>query len=111
MRKNEEAEIDRYRLPIDLLAYIFVLLTCYKDLAQVSSVCRKWKQGVKQSLARREKLSFTGWTMDDDSITRLVLPAYNLKELDMPKKSQFTLKSKPKRKVQAVVVRAQESLI
>ncbi|KAK2967598.1 hypothetical protein RJ640_030469 [Escallonia rubra] len=83
MRKNEEAEIDR--LPIDLLANIFVLLTCFKDLAQASSVCRKWKQGVKQSLARREKLSFAGWTMDDDSITRLVLPAYNLKELDISK--------------------------
>lgn len=28
----EEAEIDR--LPIDLLAHIFTLITCFKDLAQ-----------------------------------------------------------------------------
>lgn len=29
---GEEAEIDR--LPIDLLAHILALLTCFKDLAQ-----------------------------------------------------------------------------
>ncbi|KAM7516509.1 hypothetical protein LguiA_006092 [Lonicera macranthoides] len=82
-RRNEEAEIER--LPIDLLAHIFVLLTCFKDMAQASSVCRKWKQGVKQSLARRERLSFAGWKMDDESTTRLVRHAYNLKELDISK--------------------------
>ncbi|KAA8531681.1 hypothetical protein F0562_006602 [Nyssa sinensis] len=81
MGRDEEAEIDR--LPTDLLAHIFTLITCFKDLAQASGVCRKWKLGVKQSLARRERLSFTGWIMDDDSITRLVLPAYNLRELDI----------------------------
>lgn len=46
-------------------------------------MCKKWKQGVKQSLARRETLSFAGWKMDDDSTARLVRHAYNLKELDM----------------------------
>ena len=46
-------------------------------------MCKKWKQGVKQSLARRETLSFAGWRMDDDSTARLVRHAYNLKELDM----------------------------
>ncbi|KAK6152733.1 hypothetical protein DH2020_012372 [Rehmannia glutinosa] len=78
---DEEAEIDR--LPIDLLAHIFSLLSCFKDLAQVSRVCRKWKQGVEESLARREKLSFSGWKMDDQSTTRLILLAYSLKELDI----------------------------
>ncbi|XP_059638474.1 F-box protein At5g67140 [Cornus florida] len=77
----EEAEIDR--LPIDVLAHIFAIITCFKDLAQASSVCRKWRKGVKQSLGRRERLSFAGWIMDDDSTTRLVLHAYSLKELDI----------------------------
>nr|GMC60109.1 F-box protein At5g67140 [Ipomoea batatas] len=78
---GEEAEIDR--LPIDLLAHILTLLTCFKDLAQASSVCRKWRQGVQESLARRQRLSFSGWKVDDDSATRLVLHAYSLKELDI----------------------------
>lgn len=76
-----EAEIDR--LPLDLLAHIFALITCFKDLAQASSVCRKWRQGVNESLARRERLSFSGWMVDDDSITRLVGLAYGLKDLDI----------------------------
>ncbi|PON67152.1 F-box domain containing protein [Trema orientale] len=76
-----EAEIDR--LPIDLLAHIFVRITSFTDLAQASSVCRKWKKGVKQSLASRENLSFAGWKMDDDSTARLVRHAYSLKELDI----------------------------
>ncbi|KAK9286015.1 hypothetical protein L1049_025218 [Liquidambar formosana] len=81
MGANEEAEIDR--LPIDLLAHIFLLVSSFTDLAQASSVCRKWKQGVKQSLARRQTLSFAGWKMDDDSTARLVRHAYSLKELDI----------------------------
>lgn len=110
MRGGDEAEIDR--LPIDLLAHIFSLMICFKDLAQwvdffltpkcfvvlillskcifrciyasrVSRVCRKWKQGVEESLARRDSLSFSGWKADDESTTRLVLLAYGLKELDM----------------------------
>ncbi|KAH1069391.1 hypothetical protein GYH30_006843 [Glycine max] len=76
-----EVEIDR--LPIDLLAYIFVLFTSFTDLAQASGVCKKWKQGVKESLARRHNLSFAGWKMDDDSTSRLVFHAYNLTKLDM----------------------------
>ena len=79
--EKEEAGIDR--LPIDLLAYIFGLITPFTDLAQASSVCRKWKEGVKQSLAQRNSLSFSGWKMDDDSTARLVRLAYSLKELDM----------------------------
>ncbi|CBI21400.3 hypothetical protein AAG906_024051 [Vitis piasezkii] len=79
--EGEEAEIER--LPMDLLANIFVMLTSFTDLAQASSVCRKWKQGVKQSLGRRESLSFAGWQMDDDSIARLLRHAYGLKELDI----------------------------
>ncbi|CAN6680101.1 unnamed protein product [Malus baccata var. baccata] len=76
-----EAEIDR--LPIDLLAHIFVLITSFTDLAQASGVCRKWKQAVKQSLGRRECLSFAGWKMDDDSTSRLLRSAYSLRELDI----------------------------
>ncbi|XP_020217640.1 F-box protein At5g67140 isoform X2 [Cajanus cajan] len=77
-----EAEIDR--LPIDLLAHIFVMFTSFTDLAQASGVCKKWKQGVMESLARRHNLSFAGWKMDDDSTARLVYHAYNLTKLDIP---------------------------
>ncbi|XP_019423356.1 PREDICTED: F-box protein At5g67140-like [Lupinus angustifolius] len=83
MEVEGEVEIDR--LPIDLLAHIFVLFTSFTDLAQASSVCKKWKQGVKESLARRQNLSFAGWKMDDDSTARLVWHAYNLKKLDIPR--------------------------
>ncbi|KAJ4714849.1 F-box protein [Melia azedarach] len=76
-----ETEIDR--LPIDLLAHIFALINSFTDLAQASSVCKKWKLGVKQSLARRKHLSFAGWKMDDDSTARLVGYAYNLRELEI----------------------------
>ncbi|CAI9282917.1 unnamed protein product [Lactuca saligna] len=78
-----EAQIDQ--LPMDLLAHIFVFITCFKDLAQTSSVCRKWREGVKQSMGSREKLSFAGWKMDDKSTSRLVCYAYGLKELDISK--------------------------
>ena len=50
---------------------------------RASGVCKKWKQGVKESLARRHNLSFAGWKMDDDSTSRLVFHAYNLTKLDM----------------------------
>ncbi|MFS7973902.1 putative F-box domain, leucine-rich repeat domain superfamily, F-box-like domain superfamily [Helianthus anomalus] len=83
MKEGEEAEIER--LPMDLLAHIFVFITCFKDLAQTSSVCKKWREGVKQSMGRREKLSFAGWKMDDESTCRLVRYAYGLKELDISK--------------------------
>ncbi|KAG8474727.1 hypothetical protein CXB51_031457 [Gossypium anomalum] len=78
---EEEAEIDR--LPIDLLAHILVMITSFTDLAQASGVCRKWKQGVKQALARRHTLSFAGCKMDDESTSRLVRHAYSLEELDI----------------------------
>ena len=38
---------------------------------------------MKQSLGRRESLSFAGWKMDDDSIVGLLHHAYGLKELDI----------------------------
>ncbi|XP_014520266.1 F-box protein At5g67140 [Vigna radiata var. radiata] len=78
-----EAEIDR--LPVDLLANIFVLFTSFTDLAQASEVCKKWKQGVNESLACRENLSFAGWKMDDESTARLVCHAYNLTKLHIPR--------------------------
>ncbi|KAH7566605.1 hypothetical protein ACOSP7_023172 [Xanthoceras sorbifolium] len=79
--REEEPEIDR--LPIDLLAHIFGLISSFTDLAQASSVCKKWQVGVKQSLARRENLSFAGWKMDDDSAALLVGHAYSLRELEI----------------------------
>ncbi|XP_068657654.1 F-box protein At5g67140 [Aristolochia californica] len=85
MAKDEYADIDR--LPVDLLSHIFALISSFLDLAHASIVCRKWKQGVEQSLARRKSLSFAGWNMDDDSIARLVGIAYNLKELDISRSS------------------------
>ncbi|KAL1824297.1 hypothetical protein ACET3Z_011075 [Daucus carota] len=81
--RRGEAEIDR--LPIDLLSHILVFITCFKDLAQASRVCKKWREGVKRSLGHREKLSFVGWKMDDDSATRILFHAYSLKELDISK--------------------------
>ncbi|KAJ6795024.1 F-box protein [Iris pallida] len=76
-----EAEIER--LPLDLLAHIFTLMSSFRDLAQASGVCRKWRRGVEQSLAGRERLSFAGWKMDDGSTARIVRAAYSLKELDI----------------------------
>ncbi|RWW19782.1 hypothetical protein GW17_00016145 [Ensete ventricosum] len=74
-----EAEIER--LPVDLLAFIFSFISSFKDLAH--GVCRKWRRGVEESLARKERLSFAGWKVDDESTARVVRAAYNLKELDM----------------------------
>ncbi|KAJ8477437.1 hypothetical protein OPV22_021164 [Ensete ventricosum] len=76
-----EAEIER--LPVDLLAFIFSFISSFKDLAQASGVCRKWRRGVEESLARKERLSFAGWKVDDESTARVVRAAYNLKELDI----------------------------
>lgn len=70
-------------LPVDALAHCFLSLSSFKDLAQVSIVCRKWREAVKQSLARRDKLSFAGWKMDDNSLAKLVQGAFGLKELDI----------------------------
>eukprot|EP01018_Ginkgo_biloba_P013662 Gb_12735 [translate_table: standard] len=79
--ENEVCLIDV--LPMDALTHCFLLLSSFKDLAQTSLVCRKWREAVKQSLARRDKLSFAGWRMDDCSLARLVQGAFGLKELDI----------------------------
>ncbi|MQM00659.1 hypothetical protein Taro_033386 [Colocasia esculenta] len=79
--EGEEGEVER--LPVDLLAHIFVLLPSFVDLAQASGVCRKWREGALRSLARRERLSFAGYRMDDDSAARLVRHAYSLRDLDI----------------------------
>ncbi|KMS95405.1 hypothetical protein BVRB_008630 [Beta vulgaris subsp. vulgaris] len=79
--KEKEAEIEK--LPTDLLSHIFFFLTSFSDLAQASSVSKKWREGVKQSLGRRESLSFSGCKMDDSSTSRLVHIAFSLKELDI----------------------------
>ncbi|KAK1274715.1 F-box protein [Acorus gramineus] len=80
----EEAEIDR--LPVDLLAHIFLFISSFTNLAQASGVCRKWREGVRRSLGRRESLSFAGWKMDGDAAARIVADAYNLKELDISRR-------------------------
>ncbi|KAG6486206.1 hypothetical protein ZIOFF_054776 [Zingiber officinale] len=53
------------------------------ELARASGVCRKWRRGVVQSLARKERLSFAGWNVDDESASRVVRAAYNITELDV----------------------------
>ncbi|XP_078431019.1 F-box/RNI-like superfamily protein isoform X2 [Wolffia australiana] len=78
---GRETEIER--LPVDVLAHIITLLDSFKDFAQASAVCRKWRKGARRSLARRERLSFTGYRMDDQSTARLVSCAYSLRELDI----------------------------
>ncbi|KAL5987689.1 hypothetical protein ACLOJK_035439 [Asimina triloba] len=78
---DDEAEIER--LPLDLLSHVFFLIPSFQDLARASGVCRKWRQGVDQSFARKERLSFAGWKMDDDSTARILSHAYSLKELDI----------------------------
>lgn len=65
-----------------MLLFFLVEILCV-CVYRASSVCKKWKEGVKQSLGRREALSFAGWKMDDDSTARLLVHAYSLKELDM----------------------------
>ncbi|KAA0051970.1 F-box protein [Cucumis melo var. makuwa] len=52
-------------------------------MQRACGVCRKWKEGVKLSLGRRNSLSFAGWKMDDNSTARLIRHAYSLWELDM----------------------------
>ncbi|CAO2830916.1 unnamed protein product [Amaranthus hypochondriacus] len=81
MGKEKEAEIDK--LPTDLLSHIFFLFSSFTDLAQASCVCKKWMEGVKQSLGRKESLSFSGYKMDDASTSRLIHLAFSLKELDI----------------------------
>ncbi|KAG6481370.1 hypothetical protein ZIOFF_057970 [Zingiber officinale] len=78
-----ETELEIERLPVDLLAHIFSFILSFKDLAQASGVCWKWRRGVKESLSRKERLSFAGWKVDDESAARVVRAAYNIKELDM----------------------------
>ncbi|XP_042425368.1 F-box protein At5g67140-like isoform X2 [Zingiber officinale] len=75
-----ETELEIERLPVDLLAHIFSFILSFKDLAQV---CWKWRRGVKESLSRKERLSFAGWKVDDESAARVVRAAYNIKELDI----------------------------
>ncbi|KAF3794332.1 F-box protein [Nymphaea thermarum] len=75
------SEIDR--LPVDILSHCFGFIQSFKDLALVTGVCRKWREGVKRSLARKERLSLAGWKMDDESTARMVQSAINLKELDI----------------------------
>lgn len=69
-----------FPLHLSVEFWLRILCACTR---RSSGVCRKWRQGVKESLARKESLSFSGWKTDDESTTRLVQLAYSLKELDM----------------------------
>ncbi|TYJ99507.1 F-box protein [Cucumis melo var. makuwa] len=77
-----ESAVEIDRLPIDLLADIFAMITYFSDLAQARGVCRKWKDGVEMSIGRRKSLSFAGWKMKDDSTARLIRHEHSLRELD-----------------------------
>ncbi|KAJ0965483.1 hypothetical protein J5N97_026621 [Dioscorea zingiberensis] len=83
MGKEEEEEAEIERLPVDILACIFSFLPSFIELAQASSVCRKWRRGVEQSLAQKERLSLSGFNVDDEILARIVHSAYGLKELDI----------------------------
>ncbi|KAL8168282.1 hypothetical protein V2J09_009781 [Rumex salicifolius] len=82
-REENQTEIEIDRLPIDLLAHIFLRISSFTDLAQASCVSKQWRKAVKQLIGRREILSFSGWKMDDESTERIVSVAFNLKELDI----------------------------
>ena len=50
---------------------------------RASRVSKRWREGMRQALACRTKLSFAGWRPDDAAVTRLVNGASSLKELNM----------------------------
>ncbi|KAL3729273.1 hypothetical protein ACJRO7_026382 [Eucalyptus globulus] len=83
MREEEEeveegeAEIDR--LHVDVLVHVFFMIPSFADLAW----CAGNGSGVKLSLGRRERLSFAGLKMDDDSTDCVIRRAYALRELDI----------------------------
>ncbi|KAG6543482.1 hypothetical protein Mapa_015152 [Marchantia paleacea] len=82
-KKGEENRACLCHVPVDVWSHIFLQLSSFKDMAWASAVCRKWKQGMREALAYREKLSFAGWRTDDCTVGRLVEGATNLLELDM----------------------------
>ncbi|TYK04572.1 F-box protein [Cucumis melo var. makuwa] len=60
-------------------------------------LCRKWKEGVKLSLGRRNSLSFAGWKMDDNSTTRLIRHAYREQPLVFSRKKRWLLQQLSKK--------------
>ena len=50
---------------------------------RASRVCTNWREGMRQALACRDKLSFAGWRADDETVAHLVEGAWSLKELFM----------------------------
>ncbi|KAL5705666.1 hypothetical protein ACHQM5_023941 [Ranunculus cassubicifolius] len=79
--KEATAEINN--LPLDVLAHVFFLISCFTDLAGASGVCRKWRHGVRQSLAIRKHLNFAGLEIDGDSVAQIVNYCYNLEDLNI----------------------------
>ncbi|XP_024379850.1 F-box protein At5g67140 isoform X2 [Physcomitrium patens] len=70
-------------LPEDVLAQCLSHLDSFQDMASVSRACKRWREGIQQSLACQTKLSFAGWRPDDGAISRLVKGAGSLKELNI----------------------------
>ncbi|XP_050206412.1 F-box protein At5g67140-like [Mercurialis annua] len=75
---EEEAEINR--LPVDLLARIFLIHT---ELTLVSGVCKKWREAMKVCISSKKSIKFAGFKMNDQSTAFVVRHAYSLKELDI----------------------------
>ncbi|KAK4488396.1 hypothetical protein RD792_004159 [Penstemon davidsonii] len=88
-RRDEEPEIDR--LPIDLLAHIFSLLTCFKDLAQSRSrwSCQITDYGLLQlstakCIANLSSISIWGSTaITDKGVVPLISTATSLQHLNI----------------------------
>jgi hypothetical protein len=52
-------------------------------IGRASIVSRKWREGMRQALACRVKLSFAGSRADDSAVGYMVEGAWSLRELNM----------------------------
>ncbi|KAG0617667.1 hypothetical protein M758_4G006500 [Ceratodon purpureus] len=68
---------------VDVLAQVFSHLDSFKDMANARRVCKNWAEGVKQTLASRDGLSFAGWRVTDDAVAALVNESLCLRELNL----------------------------
>jgi len=70
-------------VPLDVLAHCFFHLSSFSDMASASIVSRKWREGMRQALACRVKLSFAGSRADDSAVGYMVEGAWSLRELNI----------------------------
>lgn len=68
---------------LDVLVNVFSHLDSFKDMANVRRVCKNWGEGVRQTLASRDSLSFAGWRVTDDAVAELVHESLCLRELNL----------------------------